>query len=68
MLLVSGVALCLIGIKHRWLHVFLSTGLLASLGVTILILYVMNPPVSDAIQGAYMVAAVITGLIFGALA
>ncbi|KAI7234634.1 hypothetical protein KC330_g4707 [Hortaea werneckii] len=28
----------------------------------------MNPPVSDAIQGAYMVAAVITGLIFGALA
>ncbi|KAI7531134.1 hypothetical protein KC331_g14286 [Hortaea werneckii] len=67
-LLVSGVALCLIGIKHRWLYVFLSTGLLASLGVTILILYVMNPPVSDAIQGAYMVAAVITGLIFGALA
>ncbi|GAB1728844.1 hypothetical protein NU195Hw_g6582t1 [Hortaea werneckii] len=68
LLLVSGVALCLIGIKHRWLYVFLSTGLLASLGVTILILYVMNPPVSDAIQGAYMVAAVITGLIFGALA
>ncbi|RMX90714.1 hypothetical protein D0868_14414 [Hortaea werneckii] len=67
-LLVSGVALCLIGIKHRWLYVFLSTGLLASLGVTILILYVMNPPVSDAIQGAYMVAAVVTGLIFGALA
>ncbi|RMY61116.1 hypothetical protein D0863_11379 [Hortaea werneckii] len=67
-LLVSGVALCLIGIKHRWLYVFLSTGLLASLGVTILILYVMNPPVSDAIQGAYMVAAVITGFIFGALA
>ncbi|KAI7280743.1 hypothetical protein KC345_g4543 [Hortaea werneckii] len=68
LLLVSGVALCLIGIKHRWLYVFLSTGLLASLGVTILILYVMNPPVSDAIQGAYMVAAVITGLILGALA
>ncbi|RMX93822.1 hypothetical protein D0867_14076 [Hortaea werneckii] len=67
-LLVPGVALCLIGIKHRWLYVFLCTGLLASLGVTILILYVMNPPVSDAIQGAYMVAAVITGLIFGALA
>ena len=67
-LLLSGVALCLIGIKYRWLYVFLSTGLLASLGVTILLLYVMNPPVSDAIQGAYMVAAVITGLIFGALA
>lgn len=28
-------------------------------------IYVMNPPVSNAIQGAYLVAAVVTGLIFG---
>ncbi|EMC96928.1 hypothetical protein BAUCODRAFT_147124 [Baudoinia panamericana UAMH 10762] len=67
-LLIAGVALCLIGIKHEWLHVFLSTALLASLAVTVLVVYVMNPPVSDAVQGAYMVAAVLTGVIFGALA
>lgn len=28
----------------------------------------MNPPVTDAVQGAFFVAAAITGLIFGALA
>ncbi|KAK3647557.1 hypothetical protein LTR56_008051 [Elasticomyces elasticus] len=67
-LIIAGAALCLVGIKHKWLHVFLSTALLASLAVTVLIIYVMNPPVSNGIQGAYMVAAVITGLIFGSLA
>ncbi|KAK1811646.1 hypothetical protein LTR12_013985 [Friedmanniomyces endolithicus] len=67
-LIVTGAALCLIGIKHQWLYICLSTALLASLAVTVLIIYVMNPPVRDAIQGAYMVAAVVTGLIFGALA
>ncbi|KAK0365942.1 hypothetical protein LTR59_004573 [Friedmanniomyces endolithicus] len=67
-LIVTGAALCLIGIKHQWLYIFLSTALLASVAVTVLIIYVMNPPVRNAIQGAYMVAAVVTGLIFGALA
>ncbi|KAI9874650.1 MAG: hypothetical protein M1830_009524 [Pleopsidium flavum] len=33
---------------------------------TVLIVYVMNPPVSNAVQGAYFVAALITGIIFGA--
>lgn len=33
----------------------------------VLIEYVMSPPVSNAIQGAYFVAAFLTGLIFGAL-
>ena len=63
----TGVALCLVGVKQSWLHIFLSTGYLASLAVTVLIIYVMNPEHSDAIQGAYMVAAVVTGLIFGAV-
>jgi len=27
----------------------------------------MNPPVSDAVQGGFFVAAIVTGLIFGAL-
>jgi hypothetical protein len=64
--MISGVAYTLIGIKNRHLHISLSAGYLASLGVTVLILYVMNPPVSNAIQGAYLVAIVMTGLIIGA--
>ncbi|KAF2719893.1 hypothetical protein K431DRAFT_304869 [Polychaeton citri CBS 116435] len=66
-LMCTGVALALIGIKHDWLHVFLSTALLAALSITVLVIYVMNPPVSDAVQGAYFVAALLTGLILGAL-
>ncbi|KAK4569997.1 hypothetical protein LTR86_002967 [Recurvomyces mirabilis] len=67
-LMATGIALALVGIKHQWLHVFLSTALLTALAVTVLIVYVMNPPVPNAIQGAYVVAAVMTGLIFGSLA
>lgn len=63
----TGVALCLVGIKKAWLHNFLSTAYLASLAVTVLIIYVMNPEHSNAIQGAYVVASVVTGLIFGAV-
>ena len=63
----TGVAFTIIGIKHQWLLVFLSAAYLTSLSITVLIIYVMTPPVSDAIQGAYMVAAVVTGLIFGAI-
>ena len=50
------------------LHIFLSTAYLTSLSVTVLIIYVMNPPTKDAIQGGYVVAAVVTGLILGGLA
>ena len=67
LLIGTGVAFTIIGIKHQWLLVFLSAAYLTSLSVTVLIIYVMTPPVSDAIQGAYMVAAVVTGLIFGAI-
>lgn len=67
-LIISGVAYTLIGIKNKWLHICLSAAYLASLSVTVLILYVMNPPVSNAIQGAYLVAIVMTGLILGGAA
>ncbi|KAI9762618.1 MAG: hypothetical protein M4579_000236 [Chaenotheca gracillima] len=66
-LMITGVVFTLIGMKDRRLHIALSSGYLASLAVTVLIIYVMHPPVSNAIQGAYVTAAVITGLIFGAL-
>jgi len=51
--------------KNKMIHIFLSAAYLSSLSVTVLIIYVMNPPISDAIQGAYLVAIIITGLIIG---
>ncbi|KAI1212361.1 uncharacterized protein F4807DRAFT_415715 [Annulohypoxylon truncatum] len=67
-LLLTGIVYTLVGIKNAWLHTFFSSAYLASLCVTVLIVYVMNPPISDAIQGAYVVAAVCTGLILGGAA
>ncbi|KAJ9643019.1 hypothetical protein H2199_004541 [Coniosporium tulheliwenetii] len=67
-LLASGLVYTIIGIKNRWLYISMSAAYLTSLAVTVLIIYVMNPPVSDAVQGAFFVAACVTGLILGALA
>jgi hypothetical protein len=67
-LILSGVVYTLVGIKNKWLHVFISAAYLASVSVTVLVLYVMNPPISNAVQGAYVVAAVMTGLILGGAA
>ncbi|KAI1451866.1 hypothetical protein F4805DRAFT_68345 [Annulohypoxylon moriforme] len=67
-LLLTGIVYTLVGIKNAWLHTFFSSAYLASLCVTVLIIYVMNPPISDAIQGAYVVAAICTGLILGGAA
>ncbi|KAI3336510.1 hypothetical protein HD806DRAFT_528114 [Xylariaceae sp. AK1471] len=68
LLLISGIAYTLIGIKNAWLHTFFSTAFLSGLSVTVLIVYVMAPPIPAAIEGAYVVAAVITGLILGGAA
>ncbi|KAJ5573864.1 uncharacterized protein N7459_008291 [Penicillium hispanicum] len=67
-LLVSGATLAFIGIRQPWVYIHLSTAFLAALGVTVLIVYVMNPPVSNAVQGGYLVAIFFTGVIFGGLA
>ncbi|KAH8781407.1 hypothetical protein F5883DRAFT_638242 [Diaporthe sp. PMI_573] len=67
-LMLTGSAYTLIGIKTQWLHCFLSAGFLAATGVTVLIIYVMNPPISDGVQGAYVVAATGTGLLLGGAA
>ncbi|KAF2203701.1 hypothetical protein GQ43DRAFT_246403 [Delitschia confertaspora ATCC 74209] len=66
-LLVSGSVYTVIGIRNKWLYVFFSSAYLASLAVTVLIIYLMNPPISQAVQGAFFVAAVVSGLIFGGL-
>ena len=65
-LILSGLAYALIGVKNRWIQIFLSTAYLTSLAVAVLIDYVMSPPISDAIQGAYFVAIFMTGCLFGA--
>ncbi|KAI0480199.1 hypothetical protein GGR56DRAFT_671341 [Xylariaceae sp. FL0804] len=67
-LLTTGSVYALIGIKNQWLHTFFSTAYLASLSVTVLIIYVMVPPISNAVQGAYVVAAACTGIILGGAA
>jgi hypothetical protein len=47
------------------IHTFFSTAFAASLGVAVLIVYVMKSEVSDALQGGYVVAAVISGCVLG---
>tara|TARA_R110002003_G_scaffold48_37_gene4239 strand:+ start:5838 stop:8489 length:2652 start_codon:yes stop_codon:yes gene_type:complete len=47
--------------------VFGSAAYLTALAVTVLIVYLMNPPVSDGVQGAFFVAAFVTGVVFGVL-
>ncbi|KAL1793470.1 hypothetical protein ACET3X_008452 [Alternaria dauci] len=67
LLLLSGLGYAIVGIKNKWVYVFGSAAYLTALAVTVLIVYLMNPPVSDAIQGAFFVAAFFTGVIFGIL-
>lgn len=67
LLLVTGLVYAVIGIKNKWIYVFGSAAYLTTLAVTVLIVYLMGPPVSNAIQGAFFVAAFVTGVIFGAL-
>lgn len=64
-LVATGALYTFIGIKNKWLHISLSAAYLASVAVTVLILYVMDLPVSNAVQGAYLVAVVLPGLIIG---
>lgn len=64
-LILTGSIYAFVGIQHKLIYVFLSVAYLVSLSVTILILYVMDPPVPDATQGAYLVAITATGAAFG---
>ncbi|KLJ13066.1 hypothetical protein EMPG_11976 [Blastomyces silverae] len=49
------------------IQIFFSVAFLTALAVTALIIYLMQPPVSDAVQGAFFVAATVTGLVFGGI-
>lgn len=63
--MISGIAYAMVGIKTRWIHCFFSVGLLGAVGVTVLILYVMDPPISNGVQGGYVVAVIGSGALLG---
>ncbi|QUC18605.1 uncharacterized protein UV8b_02846 [Ustilaginoidea virens] len=67
-MLATGVIYTLVGIKNRWIHTFFSTAYVTVLGVAVLIIYVMSTPVSNALQGGYVAAAVMSGCAVGAAA
>lgn len=61
-----GIAYTFIGIRQKWLHIFCAVMYLIALAITVLLVYVVNPPVTPAVQGAYLVAAFAPGVIIGA--
>ncbi|KAH0499044.1 hypothetical protein TgHK011_006261 [Trichoderma gracile] len=65
-LILTGLVYTLVGIKNRWINCFFSTAFLTSLGISVLIVYIMNIPVSTPIQGAYVVAVTLSGCALGA--
>ncbi|KAF4506801.1 hypothetical protein G6O67_006846 [Ophiocordyceps sinensis] len=64
-MLLTGLTYTLVGIKNRWIHTFFSTAYMTALGVAVLIVYVMTVPVSNAVQGGYVVAVVMSGCAVG---
>ncbi|KAJ4292204.1 hypothetical protein N0V88_005835 [Collariella sp. IMI 366227] len=52
-LLITGLMHCLLGVRAKRLQTFFSAAFLASLGTTVLILYLMTPPVTPAVQGQF---------------
>lgn len=65
-LILTGLVYTLVGIKNRWINCFFSTAFLTSLGISVLIVYIMNIPVSEPIQGAYVVAVTLSSCALGA--
>ncbi|EHK41186.1 uncharacterized protein TrAtP1_004615 [Trichoderma atroviride] len=65
-LLLTGALYTIIGLRNQWINCFFSTAYLTSLGITVLVVYLMNVPVSLAVQGAYVVAVVLSGCVLGA--
>ncbi|KAK2042212.1 hypothetical protein LZ31DRAFT_470869 [Colletotrichum somersetense] len=66
-LICTGVVYTLIGIKNTVLHNAFSVAYVVGLGISVLVVYVMVVPVSNASQGAYVVAAVLPAIFAGVL-
>ena len=67
-LMLSGVIYNLIGIKNKAIQIFISTAYLIALAITVLLVYVLNPPISNAVQGAYFVGAFVPAVGLGGVA
>lgn len=65
-MILTGAVYTLVGIKNRWIHSFFSTAYITALGVAVLIVYVMNVPVSNGLQGGYVAAIILSGCALGA--
>ncbi|KAL6908799.1 hypothetical protein GGI43DRAFT_155864 [Trichoderma evansii] len=65
-LLLTGTVYTIIGLRNRCVNCFFSTAYLTSLGITVLVVYLINVPVSLAVQGAYVVAVTMSGCVLGA--
>jgi len=66
-LMCTGVVYTLVGIKNTVVHNAFSVAYVVGLGISVLIIYVMVVPVSNASQGAYVVAAVLPAIFAGVL-
>jgi hypothetical protein len=66
--MMTGCVYGLVGIRNKLIYHFFAVAYLASLAVTVMVLFLMNPPVSNAVQGAYLVAAIVVGLLLGGAA
>ncbi|TID19516.1 25S rRNA (cytosine-C(5))-methyltransferase [Venturia nashicola] len=67
-LIITGLAYTLVGVKNQWLYSFLGVAYLVSLATTVLFIYCMNPPVSNGVQGAFLIAAIFAGCLAGGVA
>lgn len=65
-MILSGIVYAMVGIKNPWVHAFFSTAYMSALGITVLIIYVMNVPLSNALQGGYVAAIILSGCAIGA--
>ncbi|EFQ28624.1 hypothetical protein CGRA01v4_07142 [Colletotrichum graminicola] len=66
-LMCTGLVYTLVGIKNTVVHNAFSVAYVVGLGISVLIVYVMVMPVSNASQGAYVVAAVLPAIFAGVL-
>ncbi|KAL0931644.1 uncharacterized protein CTRU02_212597 [Colletotrichum truncatum] len=67
-LMCVGLAYTLIGIRHPAMHNALSVAYVVGLGITVLVVYLIPLPVSNASQGGLVVAAVLPGVLVGVVA
>lgn len=65
-MMLTGLVYALVGIKNPYIHAFFSTAYMSALGITVLIVYVMNVPLSNALQGGYVAAIVLSSCAIGA--